>query len=214
MAKTARLVQHTTVPEVKNSSDTIRLWEAYRDQALLWRALALLQIPGTLIAIIFAWVLWANTEITLDVPAKPLPGQYPAEELHDSEFVEVATNFVNLIASYQPQVARRQFQRSREFLIEPYLSQFNAEMMEKELKTIETTSRTQFFFVDPTKIEVHRSEGQVVVTFIGERQKYVAGKEVDPVVTKYDITLVTIPRNDINPYGIVISNAYMENVKQ
>lgn len=212
--KATRLIDQAAVSQPKRENDTIRLWESYRDQALLWRSLALLQIPATLVAVLFAWVMWANREITLDVPAKPLPGRYAAQEIHDSEFIEVGTNFINLISSYQPAVARRQFSRAREMVIEPYLTQFNIDVMDKELKTVETTSRTQLFFIDPSKTTIDRSNDKIIVTFIGERQKFVAGKEVDPVTTRYDITLTTVPRNDLNPYGIVVANAFAENVQR
>src|SRR5690606_19183921 len=113
----------------RNETDTIRLWENYRDQALLWRAIALLQIPSTLILTIFAFYLWGSTEITLNVPAKPLPGLYSAFEIPDAEFFNVATSYVNLVATYQPAVARRQFVKAREMLKEPMLEIFDREMM-------------------------------------------------------------------------------------
>jgi hypothetical protein len=46
----------------------------------------------------------------------------------------------------------------------------------------------------------------------GDRMKVVAGRELDPVQTKYVVSLRTIPRNDINPYGIVIQDLTYENI--
>ena len=117
-----------------------------------------------------------------------------------------------MIASYQSSVAQRQFKRADEMIVEPYLSKFREEMLNHELKTIQATSRTQLYFIDPTATQVDRNEeGDVIVTFLGEREKFVSGKKVEPVFSRYTITLSTVPRHYLNPYGIVIKNALLEN---
>lgn len=198
----------------RSEADTIRLWENYREQALMWRALALLQIPATFIALVFALWIWNTRSITLEVPAKPLPGRYLANEIPDAEFVEAATGFINLIATYQPAVARRQFEHARQMLLEPMLSRFDAEMVGVELKAIETTRRTQIFFVDPTSTSIERSDTEVIVSLVGDRLKIVAGKELPPATTKFLVKMTTIPRNDLNPYGIVITDIAFENLER
>lgn len=212
-AKVAKeIINDSRVIDSRGENDTLRLWENYRDQALLWRALALLQIPATLILVIFAFYLWGSQEITLNVPRNPLPGLYAAQEIPDTEFIDVATNFINLIATYQPAVARRQFQKAREILKEPMLEIFDREMIGTELKAIENTNRTQLFFVDPTKTSIERRDNHVFVTTIGDRLKIVAGKQLPVVLTKFQVSMTTIPRNDLNPYGIVVDNVTFENV--
>lgn len=211
MAKNARLVQNASVRDIKGESDTIRLWEGYRDQAILWRSLTLLQIPATALCAVLSLYLWNTRQTIVNVPPKPQPGQYLAEEIPDSEYIDVATEFVNLIGSYQPAVATRQFKRAEEMIIEPYLAKFREEVLTHELKTIVATSRTQLYFVNPTETKIERMGEDVLVSFIGERQKFVAGKEIDPVASIYRITLTTVPRNPLNPYGIVVKNAALEN---
>jgi len=44
-------VADTQLTAARSKNDTIRLWENYKDQALMWRALSLIQIPTTFIAI-------------------------------------------------------------------------------------------------------------------------------------------------------------------
>ncbi len=203
-----------SISDLKGETDTVKLWEAYREQAALWRTLALFQMPATFLLVLFSLILWIGRSTTLHVPAKPLPGIYLAKEVPDTEFIESATNFINLIATYQPAVARRQYKQAREMLIEPMLSRFDQEMMEIELKAIETTSRTQMFFIDPVETSLQRtSEREVVVKFIGDRQKMVAGKELPSNKAIYTITLTTVPRQTVNPYGIVITNALYEACK-
>jgi hypothetical protein len=207
-----QIIRDSNVIDSRGETDTIRLWENYRDQALLWRAIALLQIPTSFVLAIFAFYLWGNSSITLNVPKNPLPGLYAAQEIPDTEFISVATNYINLIASYQPAVAQRQFEKARELLKEPMLANFDKEMINIELKAITNTSRTQLFFVDPVKTTVTRQDNYVTVTMTGERLKLVAGKQLPVMLTKYTVVMTTIPRNDLNPYGIVIENGMIENV--
>ncbi len=211
--KAIDIANTTKIKDSKKENDTIRLWEGYRDMAMMWRTLALIQVPATLIATLMALVFYYSQNIILNVPAKPLPGVYSTQEIHNSEFMNTATNFINLIATYQPAIARRQFIKAREYIVEPMLSKFDEDMMGAEIKAIETTKRTQLYFVDPSKYSIERTNGEVNVTMIGDRQKILAGKELPSVMTKYTITLATIPRNDINPYGIVIKNVAVENVE-
>lgn len=212
MRSAAKVKTDLSFVDSKNEADTIRLWENYREQALMWRALSLLQIPATLIAIVFAFWVWSTRSVTLNVPARPLPGVYQAEEIPNEQFIEAATSLINLIATYQPAVARRQFDRARSMLKEPLLSRFDSEMVGLELRAIEGSFRTQIFFVDPSRTKVERRRGEVVVTLIGERLKMIAGREMPTVKTKFEVTLSTLPRNDINPYGIVVTNIHVENI--
>ncbi|MBX7139292.1 MAG: hypothetical protein K1X83_15060 [Oligoflexia bacterium] len=214
-AAAQKLVREAQLPEARRDSDTIRLWENYRDQATMWRSIALLQIPATAIALIFALTMWNTRSITLNVPPKPLPGLYAAQDIPDTEFIDSATDFLNLIASYQYNVARRQFEEAAKMLQEPLLSKFKESMLETELRTVESTNRTQLFFVDPTTVKVERPSGtEVIVSLLGDRQKIIAGKEVPLVKSRYTVSLTTIPRNKLNPYGITITDFSFENVEK
>jgi len=199
-------VADTQLTAARSKNDTIRLWENYKDQALMWRALSLIQLPTTFIAIIFALVMWSTREITLSVPSKPMPGMYAAQDIPDTEFVNVANDYVNLVATYQPNTARKQFEVARAMLKEPLLTKFNDENMNSELPAIETTLRTQVFFIDPLQTRVEREGQRVVVSISGERWKVIAGAEIPTVSSRYRVEMTTIPRNPVNPYGIVITN--------
>jgi hypothetical protein len=199
-------VADTTLAAARQGGDTIRLWENYKDQALLWRSVALLQIPATFIAITFALITYTTREITLSVPSKPVPGTYAAQDIPDSEYINAANAYINLIATYQPVTARRQFETARAMLKEPLLSKFNEEMMASELPAIENSSRTQVFFSDPLKTKVTRSGTEVEVAIVGDRWKVIAGSELPTVSSRFRVRMTTIPRNQINPYGIVISS--------
>jgi hypothetical protein len=207
-------VADTNLQVGRDKSDTIRLWENYKDQSLMWRSLTLIQFPTTLIAIGFAILMWSTREITLTVPSKPMPGIYAAQDIPDNEFVNVALDYVNLIATYQPKTARRQFEAASAMLKEPLLTKFREEMINSELGAIENSSRTQVFFTDPLKTTVSRRGNDVTVSLIGERWKVIAGAELPTVTSRFRVTLTTIPRNTINPYGIVITSVtFKSNTK-
>lgn len=211
----ARLLKESEIFDTKGETDTIRLWENYRDQALLWRAIALLQIPTTFIALILSLIMWATRSVTLNVPARPLPGIIMAKEIPDVEFVESATEYINLIATYQPATARRQFSKARELVHGDMLERFDAEIMEEELKAVEATHRMQTFFVDPTLTRISRDDsGEVSVQLEGIRAKVISGKGLPEIKTRFSVYMSTIPKNLLNPYGIVVTNVLSENIDQ
>lgn len=213
--KASKVVQATNIVDARAHSDTIRVWESYREQAGVWRALALIQIPTTAIAIIFAIVLWSTRSVTLNVPRNPAPGVYKAQDIPDTEFLDVATEFLNMVASYQSMTAQKQFTEAARITIEPYLTRFRTEMLGTELQTISATGRTQMFFPDPTKTTLDRLDPQTVkVTFVGERDKIIAGKELTPVTSRFTVTMSTIPRHRLNQFGIVVIDFTAENLER
>lgn len=187
-------------------NDTLRLWEGYRDQALLWRAISLLQIPATTLAIAAALIMYFSADTIIEVPEKPLPGYYSVRQLPDAEFIAVASDVVNMISSYQPQTAEAQFSSARRYLWEPALSIFEEKMMITELEMINDTSRSQLFFVDKNLIQVERypAQDKVVVRLPGTRLKLIGPRPLPVEKWTYFVTMTTIPRNVHNPYGIVI----------
>ena len=213
MAKRAiKLVDQTSVAEAGSGGDTIRLWENYREQATMWRAIALLQMPATVVSVGLATLMWLTRVSYLNVPARPLPGQYAVSELPDTEFENVATDFVNLVGSYTATTARQQFTEASELLAEPYLSTYKNEMLATVLPAIEQVGRTQIFMVDPTKTTFERRDKYMTVTYVGERTRFLAGKEIPAKKGQFKITMVTNPRNKLNPYGIVIVNVEFSEI--
>jgi hypothetical protein len=92
--KIKNLSAGTSIKDLKGETDTVKLWEAYKEQAALWRALALFQIPATFCLVVFSLLLWVGRSTTLNVPAKPLPGIYLSKEVPDTEFIEYAKKHI------------------------------------------------------------------------------------------------------------------------
>jgi hypothetical protein len=198
----------------KAGADTIRLWERYREQALLWRALALLQMPATLLAIILTLVIAVKSNPILEVPLNPLPGRYSSAELPDRIFIAHAMELVNLVASYQPSIARRHFKQVETMLWEPALSKFQAEMLETELKHINETDRSQLFFVNQDKIKIERfpERDLVRVRIAGVQRRLIGTKPLPPQQIVYYVTMSTIGQQSLNRYGIVVLNVDSKEV--
>lgn len=208
MAKRALVndLKQVELVDGRAGADTLRLWEHYRDHAYMWRAIAILQFPTTVLALGAALLMYYTADTIIEVPEKPQPGHYSIKQLPDSEFIDVATKVVNLITTYQPHDAKEQFYAARKFLWEPALSEFEEVMVKKELKYIVETSRSQIFFIDTKQIKVERFPDldKVVVRIPGVRQKLISQRPYAPEEMVYYIKMTTIPRNIHNEYGIVV----------
>ena len=196
-------------------SDTIRLWEGYREQAHLWRALALLQMPSTALAIAAALIMYFFADTIIEVPERPEPGAYSVKQLPDNQFINAATEVVNLISTYQPHVARAQFKTARKFLWEPALTEFEETMMTQEIRSIEDTRRSQIFFVNPRLIKLERfpEEDLVIARIPGIRQKLIGNSPMPSDEIVYYVKMTTIPRNAHNKYGIVVIDIRLRKAK-
>lgn len=197
-------------------ADTIRLWEGYREQAYLWRALCLLQMPATALSIAAALVMYFFADTIIEVPERPQPGYYSVKQLPDSHFIDAAISVVNLIATYQPAVARRQFKTAKKYLWEPALTAFEETMMTSEIQAIEETKRSQMFFINQRLVQVVRYPEfeQVVVRIPGLRQKLIGNKPLPPDEMAYYVKMTTIPRNVSNEYGIVITDIHLRRADE
>lgn len=192
----------------RTGADTVRLWERYRDQALLWRALALLQMPTTFLAITAALIMYFFADTVIQVPEKPEPGFYSVKQLPDAEFITAATNVVNMIATYQPETARLQFTEARKLLWQPALNKFDEEMMQKEIQAIEETRRSQMFIINQSLVRINRfpEKDTVTVRLPGTRFKQIGANQLKSDQMVYEIMMTTIPKNPHNEYGIVVFN--------
>lgn len=208
----AELVKNGISQQTQEGSDTFQVWENYREQATLWRIIALAQLVTTPLIILFCIFIYTTRSVTVHVPDQPAPGYYRTNEIPKSRYIEKGVDFLNLVASYQPAVARKQYMLAAEMLDAEGLQKFQEESIDLELKAIENTQRTQMYFIDPTKTEIKYKRGFVYVTYYGERQKFISGRELPSVITKYLLTMKTVPRQGINPYGIVIADFSSENI--
>jgi hypothetical protein len=203
---TQQVLKATSVSAGRRESDTLRIWELYQDQAILWRALALLQIPATFSMIILTLWLYGNRTIVLNVPQNPRPGSYTIDQLTDPIIIDTATDFINLVQSYTPKTARRQMLEAEQRIVEPLLTKFHQQIVERDLKAIEQTQRSQLYLINPTKPVLSRGKDIATVTFEGDLLRIVAGTETRSKTVVWHIDLQTIPRNKLNEYGVVISD--------
>lgn len=200
------LIQATKPDQNKKDGDLIRVWENYLEKAYFWRALFFLQIPITIFALALASVIFINRNITLNVPPVPKPGIYSPESIPDVEFINFATNFVNLIFNVNPANIERHFETAKTFLAPQPQEAFSNIFFKQEVPIIKTTGASQVFIIDPLKTVVKRRGSTVQVTFTGERIRFLAGKETRYSFAFTEVTLRTVPHTNLNPYGIAVIN--------
>ncbi len=187
-------------------ADPMKLWEAYREQSLMWRALALLLLPGTLLAVTMAFTTFFWSDTRIEVPPAPEPGFYKVDNIPDRVFLQKARRLTTLISSYQPVTAKNQFSEARKMLWEPILSRFQKEYVKDEFKNIKRTNRSQMFYINTKGLQITRFDDHVIVRIAGKRKKFL-GKELSKLDDiAWFVTMSTVPPNALNRYGIVVTN--------
>jgi len=200
------LIQATNPEQNKKEGDLIKVWENYLEKAYFWRALFFLQIPITIFALVLASVIFINRNITLNVPAVPKPGIYSPESIPDVEFINFATNFVNLVFNVNSGNIERNFETAKIFLAPQPQEAFSNIFFKQEIPIVKTTGASQVFIIDPLKTIVKRQGSLVQVTFTGERIRFLAGRETRYSFASTEVTLRTLPHTNLNPYGIAVLN--------
>lgn len=197
-----------SIVDGRAGEDSIRVWDRYKERAHFWRAIALLQIPLAIIALIAMISMYFSGDTIVQVPDRPQPGSYSMKKLPDSEFINVAVEVANLVTTFTPATADRQFKAARKFLWEPALSQFETDKIQVELRMIQETSRSQLFFIDTKQIKVERLPeiDSVVVRLPGVRQKLIGNQAIPPDQLVAYVRMTTIPRNEMNEFGIVVTD--------
>ena len=197
----------------RKDSDTLKLWESYKNSAFIWRSFTLIQMPATAVLIALSMYFFVTADTVLNIPLSPEPGSYSAKKLPDSLFVSQAINVSNLISTYQPYTARKQYKIARRYLWEPALSKFEKLYVETDLEAIEETSRSQIFYIDKRRVRVERRGKKIIVRLPGTRQKFIHNTSLDPEQVVWQFEMITIPRNVHNEYGIVIVGIELQGVK-
>ncbi|MCC6934036.1 MAG: hypothetical protein IT292_12430 [Deltaproteobacteria bacterium] len=200
--------------------------KVYREQSYMWRALALIQFPTTAIAIIIAIVMYVSADVIVDVKPRPAPGYFLVEEIPEQEFIKYSIEFVNLISSFQPSVAERQFRHALNFLQGEFYGQFNIKYLQglpseqSRLSEIMQLQRAQMFYInrDLVVAQIENDpedprQDRVIVRVPGELYTFLNGvyqqNRIDYGV--YYVTLQTIPNTAFNQNGITIINLRLEN---
>lgn len=197
-------------------ADTIKLWGYYREHAYLWRALALIQMPCTLLALFAALIMFLFADTRIETQPHSLPSLINLGDIPDRELVTKAGELVNLINTYQPDNAQDRFMEARTKLWEPALSIFDKSIMQEDLPLIIQTRRTQVFFPDKQLIKVDRypENDLVVVRVPGMRLKVIGEQPQSTDQVAYFVKFSTIPRNVLNESGLVAVDVRSELISR
>lgn len=205
--------------EGRLGSDTIKLWESYREQAYLWRAISLAFLgPITCLSLLLSMFMFFLADTKIEIPSQPMPGIYEVSTIPDAYFVNAAEVFVNLIATYQWVNAEEQFLMARKYLLDPQLTIFTRRYIEDNDSTlahIQRSKRSTIFYVNRRLVRVNRSpDGQeVTVRLPGQLFTYLAGAQ-QPAAEEiaYYITMVAMPRSPVNEYGVMINSIDLKGI--
>ncbi len=109
----------------------------------------------------------------------------------EKDYVDHAVRVINLISTYVPEEADRQFNQAKEFFAEPALSEFQSTMLSTELAAIKETKRKQHFSHDPKLVKFERflPAGVVVVRIPGIRNRFLGEKPLPPDEIAYYVKL-------------------------
>lgn len=194
-------------------ANPLKLWDTYRLQALTWRSLALLLIPGTLLASALTLSTFYLLETRIEVPATPEPGFYYIENIPDKTFVQTALRLTNLITTYQPDTALPQFLDARNMLWQPALQRFQRDIIGKDFAVIQKTKRSQIFYVNTKNIVLTRHDDFVEVMIPGKRKKLLNDEMPDYQEIAWFIKMSTVAPNSFNQFGIVVYSLELKNKK-
>jgi hypothetical protein len=148
----------------------------------------------------------------IEEPEHPQPGFGPRTGLPDSQYINVATEVINLISTYQPAIARKQFETATKNIWGSDGDEFVKSLLGTELSAIEETKRSQVFSINSQLVEVERIPelDTIVVKVPGERQQLIGDKPLPPEKMVYYVKMTNIPRNVLNEYGIVITDIQLK----
>lgn len=202
------------LPEGRELNDTIRVWDRFKEEAHYWRAFLLIQICTITVSLLVAISLFFEADAVIEVPEVPSPGIYSAKQLPDSEFIGMATRFVNLIATYQPYTASKQFITAERWLWEPAFSEFEKYYVKGFLKSVKEMSQSAIFQINSRQVMLERHGSTVVVKIPGNSQQLLGSRPLPPEYVVYWLRMTTIPENINNQFGLVIIDLKIERKKR
>ena len=210
----AKVLDSTKVSDVNFKADTIDLWSIYRDQAIAWKVISFLFIPGTICSILAALLIWNARIVNITVPKNPEPGLYQIKDISDVKLIKFASRFAKLVTTYEANIAKKQYKIALEMLRDPAYSKYKKELISDKFQDLENAINTQVYFIDPLKTKVVRDKrNAATVRLNGKLMKVISGRAMPNQILEFSVTLATVPRNSINPYGLVITEVANEFVR-
>lgn len=198
--------------EDRVGADSIQLWESFRTQSLLWRAIAILQFPALLFSFILMLFTFFYSDRVVEAPSRPRPMVFEISDISDADLRKFAIQFVSLIGSYQPATVEKQFKLARTMLWEPALSGYSKEFIGKQLERIKNNRRSQLFYISDQQVKVLREPDWAEVRVPGKRQKLIGTTPRPTDEVAWFIKIATVPATELNPFGLVIIDLKPVNV--
>lgn len=189
----------------RSPSDTLRVWDRYSSGARYWRSFTFIEFYIISFCCLMMVLLYTTSSPTIRRPAVPHAGRYSAKSFSDLRYISFATELVNLLSNYNPSSVVPQYDKVKQFLWEPALTDFQKAAL-LEIQTIQRIARSEIFIIEPTQTLVSRDHknGLIRVTLNGIRYASLGSRKLKPVRVRYELTMIQIPINVLNQYGIVV----------
>ena len=186
------------------AEELLRMVDRYKVQGHFWRFLSLLQFP-IILALTFYFVSrYLSADTLVKVPEPPVPGETAQDKIPDKEYLNTATNVINLIGTYQPTTARDQFESARDFFLDSAVKSFDETQLDSELITAEESDISQQLDVYSSKIS-RESKGAAQVCLSGVRQKIVERTPLPQQSVTYCFSFVLDEPFEGSPFGIAVN---------
>jgi len=213
MVDTNRSVQKdkNLLPEKPSPGPTAKklmgVADSFHEQGRLWRLLSVYFAPGTFLSLVAAFFMLIYSVDRQPVELRPAPSIVDVKEVPDDRFFAVADEVVGLLNSYHYSRADAQFNLAKTFLWEPALSQF-IKNNESEVPKILSLRRSQFFDSTGFPKLPKRANEEFAVAVAGKLQTWIGAQEPTEELLQIKLTMITVPRNAINPWGIVVTSIH------
>ena len=190
--------------------ELLRMVDRYKVQGHFWRFLSLLQFPIILFLTLYFITRYLGADTLVKVSEPPIPGEVPQDKIPDKEYINTATNIINLIGSYQPTTARDQFETASDFFLDSALASFEETQMNSELITAEESDISQRLDVYSSRI-VREAKGNAQVCLSGVRQKIVDRSPLPQQDVTYCFSFIVDEPFEGSPFGLAV-NAFTQKL--
>lgn len=195
--------------EFQKEKDLNKVTAAYKMQSYFWRWVSLFQIPFLFFLLLFFLNLYISRDTIINVPDRPFEGYKEVSQLSDSEFINFAQDFFNLVGTFQPTIAEKQFETASTFLVGQKREEFKRDFLQTKLVEVRETSRTEELILEKENIALTRGpsgSNYVDIVASGYRRILIKQEELRPENAQIFIRIETSKDIENNQYGLYISD--------
>jgi len=146
------------------------------------------------------------------IPGANSAGYATANELPQSSVSGFAVSWILNMLNFTPETVDVVYERTRKYMFPEMLSKSSG-TMDKEIEDIKKSSISSIFSI--TKEPVFDQDDKVfLVTILGEHSLFMGKSVIKTAKAKYVISLIKVSPTDVNPFGLMVTNVYKEELEK